>query len=326
MLDRRRFMASTSLLLTAPLLHAQASLPAFPGKPVTMVVPFAAGQSGDILARLIGESLARLWGQPLIVDNKGGAGGTLGSIAVVRATPDGYTLLLGSSGPTAIAPSLYKKVGYDPNKDFTPIVNVAGVPQVLLVSAGSPHRTVQDLLNAARAQPGKLSYGSGGKGSTAHLTMELFKSMAGIEIEHVPYKGAGPAYPDLVAGRLDAMFDTTPAALALIRAGQIRALGVSTEQRTPSLPDVPTLAQAGIKGFELVAWWGILAPAGLNPALQQRLNQDFRKVLALEEVKRRLEDLGMVVLAGSSDDFRQFIRSEHEKFAALIRNNNIVVE
>ena len=156
--------------------------------------------------------------------------------------------------------------------------------------------------------------------------MELFKSMAGIEMEHVPYKGAGPAYPDLVAGRLDAMFDTTPAALPLIRAGQIRALGVSTEQRTPSLPDVPTLAQAGIKGFELVAWWGILAPAGLNPALQQRLNQDFRKVLALEEVKRRLEDLGMVVLAGSSDDFRQFIRSEHEKFAALIRNNNIVVE
>ncbi len=326
MLDRRRFMTSTSLLLTAPLLHAQASLPAFPGKPVTMVVPFAAGQSGDILARLIGESLARLWGQPLIVDNKGGAGGTLGSIAVARATPDGYTLLLGSSGPTAIAPSLYKKVGYDPNKDFTPIVNVAGVPQVLLVSAGSQHRSVQDLLNAARAQPGKLSYGSGGKGSTAHLTMELFKSMAGIEMEHVPYKGAGPAYPDLVAGRLDAMFDTTPAALPLIRAGQIRALGVSTEQRTPSLPDVPTLAQAGIKGFELVAWWGILAPAGLNPALQQRLNQDFRKVLALEEVKRRLEDLGMVVLAGSSDDFRQFIRSEHEKFAALIRNNNIVVE
>ena len=326
MLDRRRFMTSTSLLLTAPLLHAQASLPAFPGKPVTMVVPFAAGQSGDILARLIGESLARLWGQPLIVDNKGGAGGTLGSIAVARATPDGYTLLLGTSGPTAIAPSLYKKVGYDPNKDFTPIVNVAGVPQVLLVSAGSQHRSVQDLLNAARAQPGKLSYGSGGKGSTAHLTMELFKSMAGIEMEHVPYKGAGPAYPDLVAGRLDAMFDTTPAALPLIRAGQIRALGVSTEQRTPSLPDVPTLAQAGIKGFELVAWWGILAPAGLNPALQQRLNQDFRKVLALEEVKRRLEDLGMVVLAGSSDDFRQFIRSEHEKFAALIRNNNIVVE
>jgi tripartite-type tricarboxylate transporter receptor subunit TctC len=326
MLDRRRFTVSTSLLFTAPVLRAQSVVSAFPNKPVTMVVPFAAGQSGDILARVIGESLMRQWNQPLVVDNKGGAGGTLGSITVARATADGYTLLLGSSGPTAIAPSLYKNVGYDPNKDFTPIVNVAGVPQVLLVPAGSPYRTVQDLVTAAKSAPGKLSYGSGGKGSTAHLTMELLKSMAGLEIEHVPYKGAGPAYPDLVAARLDAMFDTTPAALPLIKAGQIRALGVSTAQRSSSLPDVPTLAQAGIKGFELVAWWGVLAPAGLSQAVQQRLNQDFRRVLALDEVKRRLEDLGMVVLAGSSDEFRQFIRTEHAKFAAVIKANNIVVD
>ncbi|RZJ26945.1 MAG: tripartite tricarboxylate transporter substrate binding protein [Haliea sp.] len=326
MFNRRQLIASTSLLLAAPFIRAQGTAAAFPAKPVTMVVPFAAGQSGDILARLIGEALTRQWGQPLVIDNKGGAGGTLGSIAVARANADGYTLLLGSSGPTAIAPSLYKKVGYDPNKDFTPIVNVAGVPQVLLVPGGSPYRTVQELVAAAKAQPGKLSYGSGGKGSTAHLTMELFKSMAGVEMEHVPYKGAGPAYPDLLAGRLDAMFDTTPAALPFIKAGQIRALGVSTAKRTPSLPDVPTLDQAGVKGFELVAWWGVVAPAGLNPAVQQRLNQEFRKVLALDEVRRKLEDMGMVVLAGSSDEFRQFIRNEHQKFAEVIRANNIVVE
>jgi tripartite-type tricarboxylate transporter receptor subunit TctC len=327
MVDRRKFLETTAWLAFTPAwAAAQDSAVDFPTRPVTMVVPFAVGQSGDILARIVSEAIAKQWKRPMIVDNKGGAGGTVGSVAVARAPADGYTLLMGSSGPTAIAPSLYRNVGYDPNNDFTPIINVAGVAQVLLVPAGSSSRSVQELIGSAKSNPGKLNYGSGGKGSTAHLTMELFKSQAGISFEHVPYKGAGPAYPDLIAGRLDAMFDTTPAALPFLKSGQLRALAVSTARRSPALPDVPTLQEAGLPDYELVAWWGIVGPAGMSPELRGRLNRDLREVLDSADVRLRLEGMGMVVLAGPSDEFKRFIRSEHEKFAALIKANGISVD
>ncbi len=295
----------------------------YPVRAVTILVPFAPGQTADILARLLADGLTRLWGKPVLVDNKGGAGGAVGSLAVVRSAADGYTLLLGSSGPISVAPQVSKTAGYDPRKDLTPIVNVAGVPQMMIVAGSSNYKSVKDVIDAARRAPGKLSYGTGGTGSLAHLTMELFKQRAGIDIAHIPYKGAAPAYTDLLAGRLDVMFDTPPAAMGFVKSGQLRFLAASTSHRAPTLPDIPTVSESGLPGFDVQGWLGVLAPAGLNPALQQRLNRDFRKVLQESSITQRLTTLAMAPLAGSTAEFGKFIEADYEKFGAVIRANHI---
>jgi len=314
--------AAPALARLAPAL-AQAADADFPARPVTIVVPFAAGQSADILARMLADSLAKLWGKPVLVDNKGGAGGAVGSLAVVRSPADGYTLLMGSSGPISVAPQVSKTAGYDPRKDMTPIINVAGVPQMMIVAGNSKYKTVQDVIDDARKSPGKLSYGTGGTGSLAHLTMELVKQRAGIDIVHIPYKGAAPAYTDLLAGRLQVMFDTPPAAMGFVKSGQMRFLAASTPKRSPFLPEIPTVSEAGVPGFDVQGWLGVLAPGGLNPALQRRLNQDFRKVMDEPAVRQRLDALGMASLAGSADEFRKFIDADYDKFGAVIKANNI---
>lgn len=321
---RRAIVASLAILLAAPVVaFAQASDAVFPTKAVTIVVPFATGQTADILARMLADELAKLWGKPVLVENRGGAGGTVGSLVVVRASADGHTLLMGSSGPISVAPQLSKTAGYDPRKDMTAIVNVAGVPQMMIVTTASPYKTVKDVIDAARKAPGKLSYGTGGTGSLAHLTMELFKKRAEVDLTHVPYKGAGPAYTDLLAGRLDVMFDTPPAALGFVKAGKLRFLAASTIRRDPYLTDIPTVSESGVSGFEVQGWLGMLAPPGMNPAIQERLNQDLRKVLALSNIRQRMEAFGMAPLAGSPEDFRKFIEADYDKFGAVIRANNI---
>jgi tripartite-type tricarboxylate transporter receptor subunit TctC len=322
--NRRKVLKSLCALLAAPAsVRAQGIDTDYPTRAVTLVVPFAAGQSADILARMLADELTKLWGKPVLVENKGGAGGAVGSLAVVRAAADGHTLLMGSSGPIVVAPQVSKTAGYDPRRDMTAVVNVAGVPQMMVVASGSPYKSVQDVIAAARKAPAKLSYGTGGTGSLAHLTMELFKKRAEVDIAHIPYKGAAPAYTDLLAGRLDVMFDTPPAALGFVRSGQLRFLAASSIRRTTLLPEVPTVSEAGVPGFDVQCWLGVLAPAGLNPAVLRRLNQDLRKVLDLPNVRQRLETLAMAPLAGSTEEFRKFIEADYEKFGAVIRASNI---
>lgn len=327
MLTKRDFLKSSSAILLSPLFsYGQNTMDSFPSKPITLIVPFPAGQSGDILARALQEFSNKYLQQTLIIDNKGGAGGTIGSQIAAKAIPDGYTLLLGSSGPTAISPSLYKNVGYNPDIDFAPIINVAGVAQVLTVGIDSPFQNVTQLIEYAKNHPNKLSYGSGGNGSTAHLTMELFKAKAGIQIQHIPYKGAALAYPDLIAGRIDAMFDTTPAVIPLYKSGKIKALGVSTPTRSSSLPNIPTIKEAALKDFELIAWWGIVAPAGIPTPIQEKLNQAFKLILKEPSIQRKFDELGMTGLAGTTDEFKRYIHDEYIKFNQIIRSNNIVLE
>jgi len=312
-------------MLAPASVHAQPRPAGFPTKPVTIIVPFAAGQSGDVLARVLGEPLSKLWGQSLIVDNKGGAGGTLGSRAAAAAPADGYTLLLGSSGPMASAPNLYANTGYNP-RELTPIMNVAGVAQALVVPADSPYKTLGDLLAAAKAAPGKLNYGSGGVGSFQHLTFELLKQRTGAQITHIPYRGSSPAYSDLIAGQLNAMFDSLPAVLPLAKAGKVRVLAVSTSQRIPQLPDVPTVAESGVAGFDAMGWLGIVAPKGVDSVVRERLNADLKAVLADEQIKTRLTNLGMVVIGNSTQDFGRFIDSELTKWGNVIKTAGIVAE
>jgi tripartite-type tricarboxylate transporter receptor subunit TctC len=304
---------------------AQARPAGYPTKPVTIIVPFTAGQSGDVLARVLGDPLSRMWGQSLVVDNRGGAGGTLGSRLAAVAPADGYTLLLGSSGPLAAAPNLYTNAGYNP-RELTPIMNVAGVAQALAVPASSPYKTLADLLAAAKASPGKLSYGSGGVGSFQHLTFELLKQRTGVHITHIPYRGSAPAYTDLIGGQLQAMFDSLPAVLPLVKAGKVRVLAVSTAHRVPQLPDVPTVAESGVAGFDALGWLGIVAPKGIDPAIRDRLNADLKTVLADPAVKTRLSDLGMIVIGSSSPEFGKFIDSELTKWGSVIKTAGIVAE
>jgi tripartite-type tricarboxylate transporter receptor subunit TctC len=302
--------------------RAQGHPAGYPTRAVTIVVPFAAGQSGDVMARVLGEPLARRWGQALVVDNKGGAGGTLGSRAAAAAPADGYTLLLGSSGPLAAAPNLYSNAGYNP-RELTPIMNVAGVAQALVVPATSPYKTLAEFLAAAKAHPGKMSYGSGGVGSFQHLTFELLKQRTGVQITHVPYRGSAPAYTDLISNQIQAMFDSLPAVLPQAKAGKVRVLAVSTAQRVPQLPDVPTVAESGVPGFDALGWLGIVAPKGLDPAIRDRLNADLKTVLADDAVKARLTDLGMIIIASSPAEFGKFIDSELSKWGAVIKAAHI---
>lgn len=324
MIQRRSFLMSASALAALPLTAMAQSQ--FPTKPVTMVVVFPAGQAGDILARVLSEAVSKTWGQQLIVDNKAGAAGTIGSAFVARARPDGYTLLLSSTGPMVVAPHVYKKAGYNTLQDFTPVASLGGVGYALVVPATSKFRTVPDLVAAAKAAPGKFNYASAGNGSTQHLMMELLKQRAGIDMAHVPYKGLAPAYPDLIGGTLDVFFDTLPSVLPHIQSGKVRVLAVSTAERITSLPDVPTVMESGIPDFRVLGWYGIAAPAKLDPAIRDKINADLRQVLASDAVKSSMAKLGIVPMVGSPDDFAKFLASEYEKFGDIIRKANITIE
>jgi tripartite-type tricarboxylate transporter receptor subunit TctC len=319
----RRFIVKSLAALCALPALAWAQADAYPSKTVTLVVPFTAGQSGDILARILADALGKLWGKGVVVDNKPGAGGALGSQTVMRAPADGYTLLLSSSGPIAIAPNLNKSIGYDPRKDFTPIMNVAGVAQALVVPAKSSYKTVQDLIAAAKAKPGKLNYGSGGSGSTQHLTMELFKQRAKISLLHIPYKGSAPAYTDMLGGQLDALFDSVPAAMPFVNSSQVRVLAVSTAKRDAALPNVPTLAESGLAGFDVLGWLGIMGPKGLDPAVRDKINDDLKKVLATDAVKQSMSKIGMQTVGGSPEDFGKYIASEYTRWGNVIQAGGI---
>jgi len=297
----------------------------YPSKPVRLIVPFAPGGSTDIFARLIAERAQAPLGQPVVVENRAGAAGNIGAEAVVRSAPDGYTLLMATTGVMAINNALYKNMTYDAAKDLEPVLYVASITNVLIVPPDSPARSVAELIALAKKEPGKLTFASSGAGASTHMSAELFKSMTGIDILHVPYKGSGPAMPDLMSGRVSMMFENAPGAVSHIKAGKLRALAQTGLKRSSAMPEVPTVAESGVPGYESLSWSGIAVPAGTPRALIDRLNKDLNAVLAAPEMRAKLAEQGADAIGGAPEAFAAHIRAEREKWSRLIRVANIVV-
>ncbi|MET0203319.1 MAG: tripartite tricarboxylate transporter substrate binding protein [Casimicrobiaceae bacterium] len=298
----------------------------YPTKPVRVVVPFPAGGTTDLLARAASQKLSETWVQQALVDNRPGAGGNIGAELVAKAAPDGYTLLMGTVGTHAINASLYPKMPYDHVKDFAPVILVAGVPNVLVVHPSLPVNSVQELIAYAKANPGKLNFASSGSGTSIHLSGELFKVMTGVQMTHIPYKGSAPALTDLVGGQVQLMFDNLPSSLAFIKAGKLRALAVTSAQRSPALPDVPTVAESGVPGFEASSWFGLLAPAGTPRDIVTKINADTQKWLASPDAKDKLAAQGAVAAGGSPEDFAKHIQAETAKWARVVKESGAKVE
>lgn len=310
-------------LLSLAVSSAQAQ--AWPAKPITLIVPFPAGGTTDVLARALGKSLSESLGQPVVVESRPGAGATLGADYVVRAKPDGYTLLMGAVHHT-IATSVYKKLSYDFEKDLKPVTMVALVPNVLVVNPSVPAVNVAQLLALAKAAPGKYTFGSNGNGTGQHLIGAQFELMGGVKLLHVPYKGSGPLTVDLLGGQIDMSFDTITPVLSQIKSGKLRALAITTDKRSPSLPDVPTLDEAGLKGFNLGTWFGVLAPVATPPAIISRLNTEMVKIIHSADFKKRMEDLGAVALGDTPEQMARQIRDDTERFAKLVKQAGVSVD
>ena len=299
---------------------------AYPNKPVRMIVGFPPGGGTDILARIVAQRLSEAWGQQVIVDNRPGASATLAATAVARAAPDGYTLSMGQLTPNAIAPALNPKPPYDALRDFTPIVLVGTSPNVLVVNPGLPVRNVAELLAHSRGAAKPLTYASSGAGSLQHIAAELFKSMARVELVHVPYKGSGQAVIDLISGQVDMNFDSIPATIQHIRAGKLRAIAVTAASRAAGLDDVPTIAESGFPGYDLTTWWGIFAPAGIPNDVRSRIHADTVAILRIPEVRERFAGLSVEPGGGSSAEFADYVRREIAKYDKLVRELNIKSE
>ena len=316
-------MASLARCALAALLighaGAAAAQPAYPAKSIRFVVPFPAGGPLDIVARAIGQELNKSWGQPVIIDNRPGAGGNIGADAVAKSAPDGHTILMGAVSTHAINPTLYSKLPYDPIRDFAPVTLVTSVPNVLVVHPSVPARTVKDLVSIAKARPGQLNFASGSTGSAGHLAGELFKAMAGVDMVHIPYKGAAPAVVDLLAGHVSLMFDNMSSALPNIKSGRVRAIAVTTLKRSPMLPALPTISESGLRGFDISTWFGVFAPGGTPPAIVARLNAEIVRALATPEMRERLAALGAEPVGNKPEEFAAFIREEIPKYAKVIK-------
>ena len=297
----------------------------YPSKPLRLVVPFAPGGSTDIFARLIAERLAAPLGQPVVVENRSGAAGNIGAEAVARAAPDGYTLLMATTGVMAINNAMYRNMTYDAAKDFEPVVFVASITNVLIVPPELPAASVAELIALAKREPGKLSFASSGAGSSTHMSAELFKSLSGTDILHIPYKGSGQALPDLMSGRVSMMFENMPGAVSHIKAGKVRALAVTGLRRSPAMPELPTIAESGVAGYESLSWSGIAVPAGTPRAVAERLNRDINAILASAEMRQKLAEQGADAIGGPPEAFAEHVRAEREKWSRLIRANGIVV-
>ncbi|HOB95947.1 MAG TPA: tripartite tricarboxylate transporter substrate binding protein [Aquabacterium sp.] len=330
----RRQLLQTSLALTAALAPGLAAAQAgWPSKPIRFVVPFAAAGTTDILARSLAPELQKALGQPVVVENKPGAGGNTASADVAKAPPDGYTMLMGTVGTHAINAALYPKLPYDPVKDFTPVTLMAGVPNVLVLNPAFAQKhsinTVADFIRAAKANPGKFNMASSGNGTSIHLSGELFKSMAGVFMLHFPYRGSGPALIDLMGGSMDLMFDNLPSALPHIKSGKLKALAVTSARRSDVLPDLPTIEEAGgpaLKGFEASSWFGVVVPAGTPAEIVNRLQAESAKAIASPALKERLASQGAIPSGMSSADFAKFIAAESAKWAKVVKASNAKVD
>jgi len=314
------------LLASIVAVATSVSAQSYPTRPIRLVVPFPAGGTTDILAREAGERLSATLGQPVVVDNRPGAGGNIGADLVAKSAADGYTLLMATVGTHAINPSLYSKMPYDHIKDFAPVVLVAGVPNVLEVTSSLPVNSVADLIKLAKEKPGQLNFASSGNGTSIHLSGELFKSMAGVDMTHVPYKGSAPALVDLVGGQVQLMFDNLPSSLPQIKAGKLRAIAVTSAQRAPALPNVPTIAESGLPGYEASSWFGIVAPAGTPPAVINRINAEINQWLRAPETAEKLLAQGAIAAGGSPEQFAAHIRAETDKWAKVVKASGAKVD
>jgi tripartite-type tricarboxylate transporter receptor subunit TctC len=319
-----RIDLSRRLLIAAFALAASttASAQAWPAKPVNIVVPFAPGGTTDVVARMVGQKLSELWGQTVVIENRAGAGGNLGADAVAKSAADGYTLLM-ASGSITINPNLYAKMPFDTLRDLVPITNVASGPMMVVVQDSSPYKSVKDLIAAAKAQPGKLNFGSAGVGSQVHLAAENFADSAGIEVQHVPYKGEAVAYNDLLGGQVQFMVGNMAAASALTGPGRLRALAVTGRTRSAQFPEIPTVAESGLPGFENTGWFGFFAPAGTPQAVIDKIHQDTAKALADTQIKGRLFVAGMSPVASTPAELAKQMDAELKRWATVVKNRNL---
>jgi tripartite-type tricarboxylate transporter receptor subunit TctC len=312
-------IAAFGLSALAGRVDAQEAAANYPSKPIRLIVPFTPGTSIDIMTRVVAQRLTEAWGQQAIVENRPGAGGIIGTEMGAKAVPDGYTLTMAASGAFAVNPGLYSKLPYDPVRDFMPIATLALIPQVLVTGSSSSYKSVKELVDAARKSPGTIAYGSLGSGTTSHLTMEMFRAAAGIELIHVPFKGTAEAQAQLLGGQIPAMFDPIPATRPNILAGKLRGLAIATLTRSPFLPDVPTMAESGFPGFEAVGWVGIAAPLQTPNAIVDKLNAQMNAMLADPGVKERLAALAFMPVGGTREQFAAHIRSEIAKWGKAIK-------
>lgn len=319
----RAVVLGSALIATAA--GAQSPAQNYPNKPIHIVVTFTPGGAPDILARLIGERMSADWGQPVIVDNKPGAGGNLGADAVAKAPPDGYNLVLGTVGTHAINGALYQKMPYDMVKDFTPISLLATTPNILVVNNNVPAKTLKEFIDLGKKE-GKMTFASSGSGTSIHVSGELFKTMTGIDMEHIPYKGRASAIPDLLGGRVTMMFDNMPSSLPLVREGKLRALGVTSAQRSPAAPDIPTIAEAGLPGFEAVSWFALFAAPGTPKPVIDKLQAEVRKIIKSPEASKRLLDIGLEPVGSTADELATYQRNEITKWAKVVKDSGAKVD
>lgn len=319
---RRRFIAALLLFVTALGVGAQP----YPSKPIKFVVPFTPGGSNDVLARVIGEKLSAAWGQPVIVENRPGAAGNIGAEVVAKAPPDGYTFLVAANNILAINPSLLANVPFDPVKSFAPVTLIGTVPVVLVVHPSVPAGSAKELIALAKTKPGSLSYASSGSGSPQHLAGEMFKSMAGIDVVHVPYKGAGPAVADLIGGQVQMLVGPVNSVLPHIKAGKLKALGAGTAKRIPALPDVPTIAESAVPGYETDIWISLVAPVGTPSEIVARMNAEIGRIFQMPDVREKLAAQGIEPVTSSPERLASLITSDLERWAKVIRSANIKAE
>jgi len=299
---------------------------AYPDKPIRYVIPFPPGGSTDTTGRILAEAMSKILGQPVIVENRGGAGGNIGAAHVAESAADGYTLLQGTIGTHGINPTLYDNLSFDARRDFVPIARMTAGTNVLVVNPSVPAKTVQELIAYAKQHPGKLMMGSSGSGSSIHMSGELFQVLTGVRFTHVPYRGGGPAMNDLLAGHIQLMFDNLNVALPLIQTGKVRALGVSSQVRSSVLPDVPTLAEAGVPGYEVTSWSGVFAPAGTPRDIVEKLNATINQALNSKEVRDRFEQAGIEIDLMGVDEFKAFVDSEIDRWGEIVKKSGAKVQ
>lgn len=313
-------------LLAAPLAAQCQGATSFPSRQIKIVVGFPPGGAPDILARQLGAKMQENWTQPVVTENRPGAGGNIGADAVAKSPPDGYTIAMATVGTHAINPSLYSKMPYDPVRDFAPVVLVASTPNLLVVNNNLPVRSVQDLIALARQKPGELTFGSPGIGTSVHVSGELFNTMAGVKMVHVPYKGRAMAIPDLLSGQIQLMFDNMPSALPVAREGKLRAIAVTSARRSPAAPDIPTLAESGLPGFEATSWFAMYVPAATPSDIVQKLNAEMNRILNLADIRQKLFDVGLDILGGTPDQLAAHTRSEIAKWSKVVKESGAKAE
>jgi tripartite-type tricarboxylate transporter receptor subunit TctC len=304
---------------TSSAVHAQA----YPSKPIRLIVPFPPGGGNDVIGRVVAQKLGERFGQQVVVDNRPGANGIVGLQALMQSAPDGYTLAVGAAGPLAVNPSLYDKLPYDPIRDFTPITNMVNFPLLLVTHPSVPAKTTREVVALAKAEPGRLYYSSPGSGNSGHLAGELFNSMAGVKIVHVPYKGQGPALADLLAGQVQMLYSSIPSVLPHVRAGRLNAIAVGSATRVPSLPEIVTIAESGVPGYEAYSWVGMIAPANTSREIVNRLNREIVEILKQKDVADKLNQQGALPVGDTPEQFAAYIKAEIEKWGAVVRSSNI---